>query len=463
MKIKQIYGALAVIIIGLVGYLAISGYYFHTHFHRNTTINKVNVGGLTAKQALAKVKAQKLTNRVYLNGKLVYDGADTTAHFSASAETTVARQLKDQASLLPTSAKHAYNLKQTGSASQASAAKMKAALAKEIDRQNQGKTLPVDAKAVWHANQITVTPAKQGTALDKTKLLAAFDQQKDASTIKLTAKVQKPLSAKSSEVQHQKAALKKLTNGAVNYQVVGHSTKIKADQVIDQATYQNGKYHFTAKKSPSVIAKLNKQYATLGKKFKFTTHSGSQITTNGLGDYGWKIMASRAASSIGQAIVDGDQSIDAKSDIYGQGYDTRGIGYGVTKNDGIGDTYVEVSIADQQAWFYKDGKQVFAANVVTGKHSAGDDTSKGVWYIMYQQTNTTLRGTGDNGKPYASPVNYWSPFTLSGEGFHDASWRTNWSKTAYLNNGSNGCVNMHPSDAGTAYKAMSPKEPVVIY
>ncbi|MCG4788367.1 L,D-transpeptidase, partial [Roseburia faecis] len=74
------------------------------------------------------------------------------------------------------------------------------------------------------------------------------------------------------------------------------------------------------------------------------------------------------------------------------GYNTGGIGYGTTSNHGIGNTYAEVSISDQHVWFYKDGKCVFDASVVTGKHSSGDDTPKGVWYIMYKQRNTTLRG-----------------------------------------------------------------------
>ena len=129
----------------------------------------------------------------------------------------------------------------------------------------------------------------------------------------------------------------------------------------------------------------------------------------------------------------------------------------------MGNTYAEVSIADQHAWFYRNGKEVFSADVVTGKQSSGDATPKGVWYIMYQQSPSVLRGTGDSGKSYTQPVSYWSAFTNGGVGFHDASWRSNWSKSAYLSDGSNGCVNMHPSDAGAAYRAIKVHEPVIVY
>ena len=462
MQRKKLLISVGIAAVALLGVSLGSRHYFQTHFHRHVTINGINVGGLTAAQAYEKVSQTKLTNRVYLNGKLVFDGHDQEPVFAKDAKQTVARQLQKQATWFPSRQPHAYTLPlQMDQA--ALRADMKATLHHQLGQLNGNKRLPVDAKAVWHANRVTVTPAKHGTAYDEAKVMAALRRHQNEPTIKLTAKVQQPLEADSLTVKKAVTALKKLNNGQVTYQVAGHPVKVKASQVIDKATYQAGKYHFTPVKEAAVIKQLNAKYATLGKKFKFTTHAGNTITTTADGDYGWKIMASRAATTIGQAIVAGRTQVDAKADIYGQGYDTRGLGYGVTKNDGLGDTYAEVSIADQHAWFYRDGKLVASADVVTGKHSSGDDTPKGVWYVMYQQMHTTLRGTGDDGKPYASPVTYWTPFTLSGCGFHDASWRKNWSKTAYLTDGSNGCVNMHPADAGVAFKALSNKEPVIVY
>lgn len=64
----------------------------------------------------------------------------------------------------------------------------------------------------------------------------------------------------------------------------------------------------------------------------------------------------------------------------------KGCGYETTANNGIGDTYAEVSIADRQIWIYKDGKLVVTTNVVTGKHSTGEDTSPCV--VRPIQTNT---------------------------------------------------------------------------
>ncbi|MBF5067178.1 L,D-transpeptidase, partial [Salmonella enterica subsp. enterica serovar Istanbul] len=76
-----------------------------------------------------------------------------------------------------------------------------------------------------------------------------------------------------------------------------------------------------------------------------------------------------------------------------------------------------------------------------------------------------LRGLNDDGSKYASKVQYWSPFTDSGCGFHDASWRHDWSKQAYLakGGGSHGCINMHPDVAGQAFHDLQKNEPVIIY
>ncbi len=94
-----------------------------------------------------------------------------------------------------------------------------------------------------------------------------------------------------------------------------------------------------------------------------------------------------------KALENGETKVDAKQDIYGKGYDTRGTGYDTTTNGGIGNTYVEVSIEKQHLWAYRDGQQVASIDVVTGTQSTHNDTPKGVFYVMYKQTKTTLRGS----------------------------------------------------------------------
>lgn len=444
--------------------IIIGGSYWHqsTHFNKNTRINGINVGGMTKQQAYNKVAKTKLTNRVYLDGQLIYQGKRTDAGFTKGDQGEFQTAMKKQFTLFPSSKQR--NLKVVPSNVDASNVKdMQQRVSRKIAVLNESRQAPVNAKVVWQNNKVTTTKPKKGNQYDVQRLMQHFKQNAYDPTIRLPKLYTQPLGASSSEIQKQKNKLQKLNHRSVNYQVEAKTYKLTSKDVLTKVTYEDGKYTFDTNALKPTVKKINREKATLGKSFKFKTHSGKVIDTAKGGSYGWKISETKAGRTLGKALVDGKKSVNAKADILGEGYYTGGLGYGVTKNHGLGNTYAEVSIADQHAWFYKDGKEVFSADVVTGKQSSGDATPKGVWYIMYQQSPSVLRGTGDSGKSYTQPVSYWSAFTNSGVGFHDASWRSNWSKSAYLSDGSNGCVNMHPSDAGTAYHAIVVHEPVIVY
>ena len=101
--------------------------------------------------------------------------------------------------------------------------------------------------------------------------------------------------------------------------------------------------------------------------------------------------------------------------------------------------------------------------MITGNVQSHNDTPKGVYYIMYKQSPSTLKGVGYNGQAYSCKVQYWAQFTNDGCGFHDAWWRTNWAKDAYLTQGSDGCANIRPDQAGQVYNSLSVNEPVIVY
>ena len=116
-------------------------------------------------------------------------------------------------------------------------------------------------------------------------------------------------------------------------------------------------------------------------------------------------------------------------------------------------TYVIVSTADQQLYYYESGKLVLKTAVVTGKWYPKDhSTPTGTYYLRAKQTNQTLKGLEDDGKtPYSSPVSYWMPFIGNSWGLHDATWRSSFGGSIYKYNGSHGCVNMPYSAAKSLY------------
>lgn len=452
------------IIVGIVIVLfGISAWHQHNHFNRNTTINGVAVGGLTSQQALNKLKSQHQKNQLYFDGHLIYDGPDSEATFTNADQAKFERALVSQRTLLPSGKHYQLQINPDHEDVQTHVAMAKA-LTTSLQKANMGRKAPHDAYAIWKNGKVTTVAAKQGTQIDVQKMQQDLKHQRNNSVVRLTSQRVQPIGANSRTVQNEKKQLQKLTGKKVTYQVEKQNYQFTTNGVITSATYQHGHYHFDTSAVNKKIAQINKKQATLGRKFKFKTHSGQVIETTTQGTYGWKISAQKAGQSLANAIAKGTKQVDAKADIYGIGYNKRGTGYGVTSNDGLGNTYAELSIADQHAWFYRDGKCVFDADVVTGKNSrAEDQTPKGVWYIMYQASPSVLKGTDDSGSKYSSKVQYWSQFTDSGCGFHDAPWRHNWSKTAYLNDGSSGCANMHSADAALAYKALQVNEPVIVY
>ncbi|MCH5357374.1 L,D-transpeptidase [Limosilactobacillus reuteri] len=450
--------------IGALLIIMIAGMTVHqkNHFNKNVTINNIAVGGLTAKQAFDKVKGTSGATKVYVDNKLVYQTKSMKANFSNNDEQKFNQALKKQFTFFPSHKATNLSIK-PDNFDQDSLNIAKNKLTNKVQQLNTGRKAPVDAYAVYQNDKVSIVPAVKGNKYDLQNAVNQLNNQAGSTKINITLHKEQPITANSKTVRNEEKQLNKLKGKKVTYLVQNEKYNLTTNQIITRATYQNGKYHFDTTALNKQVKKINEKHATLDKPFKFRTHSGAEITTTANGSYGWKISEKKAGNSLTKAIIDGRQEVDGEHNIEGKGYNTAGLGYNVTSNNGIGDTYAEVSLADQRAYFYKDGKCVLETDIVSGTNNEGNKTPKGVWYIMYQQSPSVLRGQNDDGSSYASKVNYWSPFTLTGCGFHDASWRHNWSKTAYLSDGSHGCINMQPSVAGQAFHDLKQNEPVIIY
>lgn len=450
--------------IGALLIIMIAGMTVHqkNHFNKNVTINNIAVGGLTAKQAFDKVKGTSGATKVYVDNKLVYQTKSMKANFSNNDEQKFNQALKKQFTFFPSHKATNLSIK-PDNFDQDSLNIAKNKLTNKVQQLNTGRKAPVDAYAVYQNDKVSIVPAVKGNKYDLQNAVNQLNNQAGSTKINITLHKEQPITANSKTVRNEEKQLNKLKGKKVTYLVQNEKYNLTTNQIITRATYQNGKYHFDTTALNKQVKKINEKHATLDKPFKFRTHSGAEITTTANGSYGWKISEKKAGNSLTKAIIDGRQEVDGEYNIEGKGYNTAGLGYNVTSNNGIGDTYAEVSLADQRAYFYKDGKCVLETDIVSGTNNEGNKTPKGVWYIMYQQSPSVLRGQNDDGSSYASKVNYWSPFTLTGCGFHDASWRHNWSKTAYLSDGSHGCINMQPSVAGQAFHDLKQNEPVIIY
>ena len=273
---------------------------------------------------------------------------------------------------------------------------------------------------------------------------------------------------KSAKIDEAKKSLQKIQNAVVTYKINDQEFKLKADDLIHEVTYKGGKYKFTdVKKLHAKMEAIDQEVKTLKKSYKFTVPTGNKVNGKTITvkneSYGWGIYVKKAVAAVENAFINGQDVVDGSKYIYGEGYSTYAHGYGKS-NHGIGKNYVVVSIKNQELWVVRKGKvAVHLTDVVTGTENKSNATPKGVWYIMYKESPSVLRGYNDDGSKYASKVQYWMPFTLSGCGLHDASWRSDWSKSAYLTGGSHGCVNIRPAEIRSVLNNVLTNDAVIVY
>ncbi|MGJ7911929.1 L,D-transpeptidase family protein [Neobacillus sp. LXY-1] len=436
-------------------------YYQATRFNSQVTINNIKVGGLTADQALKKLKTTVLKNEVYVGDQQILDEADTQLGFSNQDLPEVKDLLKKQWTFIPTSKLKNYSLVPE-KADQYRSQTMKKLVEEKLQTLNKSLKAPVDAQAKLEQGQMVISKSSDGEQYDVPNLLKDYDQQEFKSEIHLKPVFIKPVKEDSDIVKNEQNKLQEILKQTVEYKVQDKVYTLNASEVIKNASVSKEmKVNIDPTDIKNKITEVNTSQATLNKLINFTTHSGSVISVKARG-YGWALDVDKEAALIQGAFEKGEKSVTA-SNIYGHGWGGEGIGYETTTNNGIGDTYAEVSIKEQRIWIYKNGKLAVTTNVVTGKHSTGEDTSPGLWYILYKRNPSILRGTHVGSGAYEVKVNYWAPFTNSGQGFHDAGWRKNWSGDAYLNAGSGGCVNTPSSIMKTVYDNLSTYEPVVVY
>jgi hypothetical protein len=446
-----------IIIIGFAGLY----YYQSTRFNSHISINNTNVGGLTADQTIKKLKSTVLTNKVYVGKEQIIDGKDTKMGFTDKDLPKVEKLLKDQMTFFPSS--KAKNFQVTpGNEDQYRSQTLKKQVEEKLTEMNKSLQAPQDAEAHLANGSITVSKSVDGKQYDVASLMKEYQNQEYSSEIHLKADYIQPVKENSPIVKKEEKTLKDLLQRSVDYKVQNKVYSLKASELIKNASVSKDmKITVDSGDIKNKLTEINNSQSTLNKDFQFKTHTGSVITVKGQ-SFGWAINVVEESKRIQEAFEKGEKTLDADH-IYGNGWRTYGTGYDTTTNNGIGDTYAEVSIQEQHAWFYKNGQLVVDTNVVTGRHNTNEDTNLGLWYIEYKESPSVLKGSEVGNANYSVKVNYWAPFTLGGQGFHDAGWRKNWASDAYLTAGSGGCVNTPPSVMKTVYDSLSQNEPVIVY
>ncbi|WDF83047.1 peptidoglycan binding domain-containing protein [Lacticaseibacillus pabuli] len=447
--LASIVGALLVIYVG-------GGIFFQNHMLPGTTVIGTEVGGQTVAAAHNKL-TKNYSNDQY---QLVENG---TVKAKASSKqlglkqdfTTALNRVKSSQNAWSWPAHLVGSGNAHGSVASLSKSQLNAYVDNVSSKLNTNRTAPQNASLVFENGALREKKEVNGNSIDPTKLSTALtkaiaDNQKQ---VNLQTTYAKPtVKTSSTSFMKQKDTLQKMTNLDAKVKVANHTITISKQQLADWLTYTNGKVTVSEKGLTAFVAGLNKKYATYQAVRDFKSTKRGTVKVSG-GTYGWSINQTAEVKDLANAIAAG-KSFTKDAITQGSGYHKNG--------QDIGGSYVEVDLANQHEYVYKDGKQVLNSAIVSGKPD-GHSTPKGVYYVWSKEQNTYLKGKNSNGSSYSSHVNYWMPIDYTGVGLHDAPWQPTFGGTWYQQHGSHGCVNNPPAFMPKLFAAVSVGTPVIVF
>lgn len=423
---------------------------YSTHFLPRTTINGVDVSGMTAEEAASKLTYTLPTITI------TFDGGETDT-FSLADVGGSYSYLDQLEELIASQNPYAYlhpsendiTLEPTLSYDEGKIADVIDALPAVT---NEDATEPVDAYIQKTDSGFEIVPEVEGTKIDRDALLEKVSESLKNWEYEIdgTTCYEEP------EVRSGDLSLTETMQTITNMHYIdvnmsgGKTERIEKATVMSFIIYDSESQEVSVD-SDAVYAyteQLAEEYNTLGTVRTFHTTGGETIQVGGSekDTFGYEMDVETTAERIEACCLSG-QDTAAKWPVAGN---TRG-----EEND-FGTTYVEVSIADQHLWYYVNGTLTLETDVVTG--SGSNSTTPGVFMILDKQHPATLTGDG-----YSTDVEYWMPITYSGTGLHDATWRTEFGKEIYVSGGSHGCVNMPLEAVEQLYNSIEMGTPVIIY
>src|ERR1700719_1159674 len=189
-----------ILIIALV--LGGISYYQSTRFNLHITINNINVGGLTADQALKKLESTVSKNKVYVGNKLIVDGKDTKMAFTNQDLSGIQQLLKSQFTFFPSSKVINFSLMPSNGDLYRSQT-MKKLVEEKLILINEGLKAPQDAQAHLDNGKITISKSNDGKQYDVAGILQDYQKQEYNSEIQLNPVYIQPVKENSSIVKKE--------------------------------------------------------------------------------------------------------------------------------------------------------------------------------------------------------------------------------------------------------------------
>ena len=458
---------LLIVVIGGSAYAAAS-YYFADRFFEGTWINGVNCSQMTAAQ-VEEVFKQKFQNYAIevsardQNAQKIA-GSDISYQYLSTGEVLkLLKQQKPYEWIRGLYEQKSYTVSENTGYNRTQLQEQLKALS---CAQAENQTAPENAYVAYQNGQFVIVPETAGSKLNIKEAYKVLDAAVEAGQTSVNfndtpeAYVSADVTSDSPELQSALEACNNYTKASITYTFGEQTTTLNGDTIKDWLQFDEKGQLIWDDNSfqqhvADYVAQLAATYDTVGTEREFQTTSGRTVYVSS-SVYGWKIDQAAEAAQLSQEIQSGTQT--TREPIYSQTANSYGV------ND-LGNTYIEVDLSEQHMYYYQNGSDIFESDFVSGNMSYADrQTHSGIFTLYYKKSPDVLRGTmkADGSYEYESKVEYWMPFD-GGIGFHDASWRDEFGGDIYLTDGSHGCINLPPENAGVLYDLIQYDVPIVCF
>ncbi|EFR33227.1 MAG: L,D-transpeptidase family protein [Peptoniphilus harei] len=311
-----------------------------------------------------------------------------------------------------------------------------------------------DAKVIFEDGEFKIQDEIHGNFIKmdefKNSILGHFGDLKGELDLAGENLYQEPKITKDSEyIKNQLASYKDVYKKKIIFDFDDRKEEVTGQGII--AIYSkadDGTLALDEEKLKHFVERLAAKYDTYRTSRIFNSTGLGLMKVDG-GIYGWLTDRKATREKIKEALAK-EEPVTIKP-AYRQDAVSR-------KVDDVGNTYIEVDLARQKLWYYKDGVLQLETNVVTGNPTKGNGTPTGTDRIWSRERDRYLTG-----ETYRSKVSYWAPINWSGVGLHDASWRSNFGGNIYKSGGSHGCVNIPVPVMKNLFPQTFAGMPVIVY
>lgn len=434
-------------------------------FIRGTTVNGVNVAGLTVEVAKAKMeefyardyKLEVVTKEgasQYLSGKDIGYRVNIPDKLSQILDTQNSTGRHYGPALV-----NKFTIEVTGAYDEGALEAQIQALPC-VGGTDIKKTVNAHISEYKENQAFTIIPETYGNSVDVEKVTALVKSSLSVGQVMIN--LSDAGCYQEVTVTSEDESLQKLCNVMNQYKDMvitytfgeGVTEELSGSVIVTWLTgIQEGQIVADRERAAAYVKALADKYDTVHTTRSFRTHGGNQVPLTG--PYGWKMnQEAETDALIGMVLTGKSQTREPE---YSKRAASRTLG-------DWGNTYVEIDLTGQHVYMYQNGIMVWDAPCVTGNVSKQYTTPSGIYSLTYKEKDRVLRGKKlkDGTYEYESPVKYWMPFH-GGFGFHDASWRSKFGGTIYQKSGSHGCINLPPAKAKVLYELVYSGIPVISY